>query len=45
VIYLVNRDYMTVLTEDPIGKYMIGAGFVMMLLGIIVMRKMIQIKV
>jgi tight adherence protein B len=45
VIYLLNRDYMTVLFEDPAGKYMIGAGMVMMSLGIIVMRKMIQIKV
>ena len=45
VIYLLNRDYMMILIEDPIGKYIIGAGLVMMLLGIIVMRKMIQIKV
>jgi tight adherence protein B len=45
VIYLLNRDYMSALIEDPIGKYMIGAGLVMMFLGIIVMRKMIQIKV
>ena len=45
VIYLLNRDYIMILVEDPIGTYLIGAGSVMMLLGIIVMRKMIQIKV
>ncbi len=45
VIYLLNRDYMTILVEDPIGKYMIGGGLVMMFFGIMIMRKMIQIKV
>ena len=45
VIYLLNRDYIMILVEDPIGNYIIGAGLVMMLLGIIVMRQMIQIKV
>ncbi|MGO8944127.1 MAG: type II secretion system F family protein [Syntrophobacteraceae bacterium] len=45
VIYLFNSDYMMILIEDPIGKYMIGAGLVMMLLGIIVIRKMTRIKV
>ncbi len=45
VIYLLNRDYMMILIEDPIGKYITGAGLVMMLLGIIVMKKKIQIKV
>ncbi len=45
VMYLLNKDYMTVLIEDPIGKYLIGMGLVMMLLGVIVIRQMIQIKV
>ena len=45
MIYLLNRDYMMLLIEDPLGKYMIGTGLVMMLLGVIVIRQMIQIKV
>jgi len=45
VIYLLNRDYMMLLIEDQLGKYMIGTGLVMMLLGVIVIRQMIQIKV
>ncbi len=43
--YLLNRDFFLPLIEDPIGKYMIGTGSIMMVLGIIVIRKMIQIKV
>jgi tight adherence protein B len=45
VSYLLNRNFFMPLIEDPIGKYMIGTGVVLMLLGISVMRKMIRIKV
>lgn len=44
-IYLLNRDYLMVLVEDPIGKTMMAAALIMMFLGVIVMRRMIQIKV
>ena len=45
VMYLLNRDYMMILIEDPIGTYLIGGALVMMSFGILIMRKMIQIKV
>lgn len=45
LIYLLNRSYFMLLIDDPLGNYMLGAGFIMMIIGIIVMRKMIQIKV
>jgi len=45
VMYLLNRDYMMILIEDPIGTYLIGGALVMMSFGILIMRKMVQIKV
>jgi len=40
-----NPKYISVLITDPIGKFLIATALGMMILGIIVMRRMIQIKV
>ena len=42
---LLNPKYIRVLITDPIGKFLIAMALGMMILGIIVMRRMIQIKV
>ncbi len=45
VINLVNHDYEKVLLSDPLGLRLVYAGLVMMVLGILVIRKIIDIKV
>ena len=42
---LAQPDYVMRLIEDPIGHYMIGGASVMMLVGTLVIRQMIQIRV
>jgi tight adherence protein B len=44
-IYLMNPEYVKVLFEDPIGHMMLLVAGIMMVLGIIVMKKMITVKV
>jgi tight adherence protein B len=44
-VYRLNPDYVTVLFTDPMGKKMLAGGLVMQLLGAIVIRKIINIKV
>ncbi len=45
LLFLINRDYMTLLFKDPIGKAMLTGGALMMMLGMFVTRRMVQIKV
>ncbi|MDR3566490.1 MAG: type II secretion system F family protein [Syntrophobacteraceae bacterium] len=45
LLFVVNRNYFVPFMEDPTGKKIILAGFVMMLLGVLVMRRIIRIKV
>jgi tight adherence protein B len=40
-----NPDYLKILFTDPIGKLMVGFAGVMMVLGILVMKKLVAIKV
>ena len=40
-----NPNYIATLISDPLGKAMVTCGSILMLLGIVVMRRMIQIKV
>ncbi len=44
-VYYLNPDYVTVLFTDPMGKKMLVGGVVMQLLGALVIRKIVNIKV
>jgi len=45
VLTAVNRKYETILLTDPKGLHMLYAGLIMMLLGILSIRKIINVKV
>jgi tight adherence protein B len=45
VMYLLNPRYMSTLFTDPAGHYMIVGACVMMIIGAIVMKRMVDIKV
>ena len=45
ILMLVNRPYIDALFEDPFGRMMVGFALVLMLLGAVVMKNMIRIKV
>lgn len=44
-VYQLNRDYIMVLFTEPMGKKMLAAAIVMQVLGALVIRKIINIKV
>ena len=44
-IYLTNPDYLKLLVEDPIGHVMIAFAGIMMIIGILIMKKMVMMKV
>lgn len=44
-VYQLNRDYIMVLFEDPMGKKMLGIAIFMQVLGALVIRKIVNIKV
>jgi tight adherence protein B len=45
LISLVNRDYEKLLFTEPLGLYMVYTGGVMMILGVLIIRKIIDVKV
>jgi tight adherence protein B len=45
IIFLLNPAYIEVLLREPVGQVMLLAAGVMMLMGIYIMRKMVDIKV
>jgi tight adherence protein B len=45
VLYFRNRQYITVLVSDPVGKVMLGVVAVLMVIGIYTMKRIIDIKV
>lgn len=45
VLYLVNRDYIMLLVENPTGQFLTSIALGMMATGVIVMRQMINFKV
>jgi tight adherence protein B len=45
LLYLINRDYIRTLFVDPVGRIMALFAVIMMVMGILVMRKMIRIQV
>jgi tight adherence protein B len=45
VVNLVNPKFMSVLWTDPTGQKMVGGALFLMFLGVLVMRKIIQIRV
>jgi tight adherence protein B len=45
VIFLLNPAYIEVLLREPVGQVMLMAAGIMMLMGIYIMRKMVDIKV
>jgi tight adherence protein B len=44
-VFFLNRKYIEILLIDPIGKWMIAISIIMMILGIMVIKGMIKIKV
>ena len=45
VMYLLNPNYISTLFTDPAGHFMIAAACVMMVIGAVVMKRMVDIKV
>ncbi len=45
LLAFLNPDYLRLLITDPIGHFMVGFALVTMILGILVMKKMVAIKV
>ena len=45
VFFILNPEFIKTLSEDPMGRDMVGGALIMMLLGILVMRRMIRIRV
>ncbi len=44
VISIINPDYIVVLKDEPIGKMMVLGALIMMIIGIAVLKNMIQLK-
>jgi tight adherence protein B len=44
-VYKLNPEYVTPLFTDPMGRKMLAGGIVMQLLGALVIKKIINIKV
>lgn len=44
-LYLSNPKYLGILFSEPVGRIMVGAAAIMMVIGILVMKKMVTIKV
>ena len=44
-VWYLNPDYVMVLFTDPMGKKMLAGGVVMQILGALVIRKIVNIKV
>ena len=44
-VWYLNPDYVMVLFTDPLGKKMLAVGVVMQILGALVIRKIVNIKV
>jgi len=44
-LYISNPDYLNILFSEPAGRIMVGAASIMMVIGILVMKKMVTIKV
>ena len=45
VIALINPDYIRTLITDPVGNILVVVAIIMMILGVVVMKRMIQIRV
>ncbi len=45
VLWLMNPSYIATLFNDPIGKRLVSAALLMMMLGIVVIRRMVRIRV
>ncbi len=45
ILFFMNREYISLLWTDPLGKKMVGFVVILMCFGFIVMRKIIKIKV
>ena len=45
LIYMLNAEYMTILFENPIGRFLIAAALVLQVIGFIVIRRIVDIEV
>jgi tight adherence protein B len=44
-IFFLNRDYLGLLAENPLGRFMVALALGMMTVGVLIIRKMVAIKV
>ena len=45
LMYTINPEYMAVLVDDPRGHYVLGLAAVLQILGMLTIRKILDIKV
>lgn len=45
LIYMLNREYMTILWERPVGRLLIAVAAVLQIIGFFIIRKIINIKI
>ncbi len=45
LIYMLNREYMTILWERPVGRLLIAVAVVLQVIGFFIIRKIINIKI
>jgi Flp pilus assembly protein TadB len=45
VILLLNPDYFMILINDRTGNYLLGGAFIMQLLGIYIIRRIVDIRI
>jgi tight adherence protein B len=44
ILFLVNREYVIVLAEEPVGQFMVGCALALQLMGFLWIRKIVDIK-
>jgi tight adherence protein B len=45
ILYFLRKDYVMILFTDPLGKKLMVAGIISLIIGILTMKKMIQVRV
>ena len=45
VIFFLNRNYLEVLLKEPAGRMMVVAAVTLMIVGMLIMKRMVSIKV
>ena len=45
LIFLLDRSYIMILVEDPVGRFMVGTAVVMQIIGYLWIRKIVNIEI